>query len=204
MKIYRDIEQGTKEWEALRIASIGGSSIGDAVAGGGGKVRKTLMCNFIQEIITGEKTDHFVSWDMKEGIKHEPAARFAYEMRTGVDVEQVALVKHSEHKHDSPDGLVDENGMIEIKRRILSVFLDFIEKPTIPTGDRKQMQWGMYVCEREWCDYVLYCPYIELKADPLIIVRVKRDEAEISELTCGADEFIKDMQTLLLRVLKRR
>lgn len=204
MEIYRDIEQGTPEWDALRIASIGGSSIGDAVAKGEGKVRKKLMCEFIEEIINKKKTEHFVSWDMKEGIKYEPHARYKYELRTGVDVEQVALVKHSEHKHFSPDGFPGPNGLIEIKRRILPVFLDFIEKPTIPTSDRKQMQWGLSLCEKDYCDYILYCPYIEKKADPLIIVRVERDEKEIKELHEGADLFIQEMQTLLLRVLKRR
>jgi len=204
MEIYRDLEQGTPEWDALRIASIGGSSIGDAVAKGEGKVRKTLMCNFIQEIVSQEKTEHYVSWDMKEGIKWEPFGRFKYEMRYGVDVEQVALVKHSEHKHFSPDGLVGEKGMIEIKRRILSVFLAFIEKPTIPTKDRKQIMWGLSICKREYCDYTLYCPYIEKKADPLIVIRVERDEKEIKELHEGADLFILEMQTLLLRVLKRK
>lgn len=204
MEIYRDMEQGDPEWMKLRIASIGGASIAQAVAKGEGKTRKTLMCNFIQEIINEEKTQGFVSWDMQEGIKWEPHGRFKYEERMGVDVEQIALVKHSEHKHFSPDGFVGANGLIEIKRNILSVFLESIESKKIPTQYRKQMQWGMFICEREFCDYVVYCPYIERKADPLMVIKVERDEAEIKELDKSADDFINDLQTLLLRVLKRR
>lgn len=202
MKIYRDISQGDPEWMKLRIASIGGSGIGDAVAKGEGKTRNQLMCDFIEEIINEEKKEGFVSWDMKEGILYEPFARDAYRLRTGHKVEEVALVKHSEHKHYSPDGLINPDGLIEIKRAKLSVFIEFDKNKKISTGRRKQMQWGMRICERKWCDYVMYCPYIEKKADPLRIVRVSRDEKEIKELDEGANRFIEEMQNLFVRVMK--
>ena len=203
MKIYTDeFKQGDPEWMKLRIASIGGSTISQAIAQGEGKTRHELMCNFVEEIINDEKKDDYVSWDMKEGIYWEPFGRFKYEQKYGVDVEQVALVKDSVHRHYSPDGYIGSEGMIEIKRAKLSVFIEARKKRNIPTDRRRQMQWGMSICERQWCDYVMYCPYIEKKVDPLLVIRVERDEKEIKELDEGANLFIEEMQSLLIRVMK--
>ena len=203
MIVRDDIEQLDEEWMELRIGSIGGSSISSAIAKGEGKTRQTLMWDFVEEIISGEKKSGFVSWDMREGLKWEPRGRLLYELKYLTPVKQIALVKHSEHKHYSPDGWVNDNGMIEIKRAILPVFQETREKRNIPTDRRRQMQWGLFICEREWCDYVMYCPYIEKKVDPLLVIRVERDEKEIKELDKGANLFIEEMQSLLIKVMKR-
>lgn len=202
MEIYRDIAQGTPEWNALRLASIGGSTITHAVAKGDGKTREALMWDWVEEKLSGVKKDSFVSWDMKEGIKWEPRGRLLYEIRTGIEVDQVALVKHSEFKHYSPDGFPDPRGLLEIKRAKLPVFLDAVKTRNIPTARRRQVQWGMSICKRDWCDYVMYCPYIEKSVDPLLVIRVGRDEKEIKELHEGADQFIEDFKGLYLRSIK--
>ena len=93
METYRDIDQGSLEWMALRIGSIGGSSIGKAVAGGQGKVKTQLLYDMVGEILAGEKKTGYSNHDMQIGIEMEPKARNLYEFLNDVEVEVVALVK---------------------------------------------------------------------------------------------------------------
>jgi hypothetical protein len=71
----------------------------------------------------------------------------------------------------------------------------------IPTNYRKQMLWGLRISGREWCDYVVFCPYIK-DVDPLLVTRVQRDEKEIKELDSGADEFISEMLSMVWAMRK--
>jgi len=202
MEIYTDIDQQSPEWFALRIGSIGGSSISTAVAGGQGKIRNRLLYDLVGEILSGEKKGGYTNHEMQEGIKYEPEARQLYEFLYDVEVRQVALVKMSEHKHCSPDGLLDHDGMIEIKTLTPSRFVEVKATGIIETAYRKQMQWGMLICERQWCDYACYSPYVARKVHPLHVIRVKRDDKEIKELDEGANVFIEELQSLLIKVMK--
>ena len=202
MEVYDNFSQGDPLWNQLRIGSIGGSSISKAVAGGEGKVRDGLMYDMVQEILSGEKINHYVSWDMQQGIKLEPVALAAYHLRTSYEIKQISLVKHSEHKHYSPDLFALSDGLGEIKIRTFKVWDAFRKNKIIPKYERNQMQWGMWICEKAWCDYITFCPYIERKVDSLIITRVDRDDKEIRELEDGANVFIEEMQSLLIKVMK--
>ena len=202
MEIYTDIDQQSPEWFTLRIGSIGGSSISKAVSGGQGKMKTQLLYDLVGEILSGEKKSGYANHEMQEGIKYEPEARRLYEFLNDVEVRQVALVKMSEHKHCSPDGLLDPDGMIEIKTLIPSRFVEFKATGGIETAYRKQMQWGMWICERQWCDYACYSPYVARKVDPLHVIRVERDDKEIKVLDEGANAFIEEMKNLLLQILK--
>ena len=195
MEIIRDIEQGSPEWFSIRLGSIGGSSISKAVAGGKGDTRRKLMYDLAGEILTGVQADSYSFRHADRGKEFEPEARDLYAFERGVEVEQVALVKAGPHKHYSPDGLCD--GLIEIKVRIPSVFIEAVEEGKIPTSDRKQIQWGLHLCEREWCDYIQHCP--EMVDRPQFVQRIYRDEKEIKALNSGADEFIAELLDLVKR-----
>ena len=102
------------------------------------------------------------------------------------------------HKHYSPDGLVGDDGMIEIKSVIPAVQVETILSGKVPAAYRKQIQWGLHICQRKWCDFVSYSPLI---ADqPLFILRVERDEKLIKELDEGADKFIVEMLALVEKI----
>jgi len=210
MEIIDTIDQLSPEWNALRIGSIGGSSISDVVAqerdstkkSGKTGVRKKLLYRFVGEILSGQKYQGYASHDMKEGAEYETEARGYYSLITGVEVRQVALIKDGPHKHVSPDGLIADVGMVEIKTAIPSIFVETKDTGSIATDRRRQMQWGLKRSGRQWCDYVMYCPYLKGDYDPMIVIRLERDEKEIEFLEAGADEFIKDMISLFLRVNK--
>ena len=199
MNIITDCIQGDPAWLALRIGSIGGSSISKAVAKGEGKMRKQLLYDMVGEILSGEKKDSFKTFHMEEGLKYEDEARSLYAFRDDVQVEQIAMFKDGPHKHASPDGCVGVAGMIEIKTVIPSVFVEGKLTGKIPTAYRKQIQWGLKRSGRSWCDYVVYCPYVK-DIDPLLVIRLRRDEKEIAELEVGADEFIAEMLEMVERM----
>ena len=200
--IEHGVEQGTEEWQELRIGSIGGSSISKAVAKGEGKQRTQLMYDLVGELLSGQKKQGYTNSFMEEGTKHEPRARELYSFIKGVEVQQTGVIKLTDHYHYSPDGIVDPGGLIEIKTVIPSVYVELLATKKIPTGYRRQMSWGLFVTGRGWCDYCAYCPYVEEKAEvsPLHIIHVERDEKEIAFLRDGADKFVEEMLALYDKV----
>ncbi len=203
MKIL-ECAQMTDEWFAARIGSVGGSSIASVVAKGEGKMRKNLLYRLVGEILSDVKYEGHSNADMLRGIEQEPDARNMYEFVTGNKVKQDGLIKpkivlmEDENKHYSPDGLVYHYGMIEIKSVIPSVHVETILSDKVPAAYRKQVQWGLHICERKWCDFVSYSPLITDR--PIWIKRVHRDEKLIKELDGGADKFIEEMLLLVEKI----
>uniref|UniRef100_A0A6M3J3F0 Putative exonuclease n=1 Tax=viral metagenome TaxID=1070528 RepID=A0A6M3J3F0_9ZZZZ len=198
MEIIDTIVQGSDEWFAARLGSIGGSSIADVVAGGQGKMRKNLMYRLAGEILSGVKYEGYKNEHMDRGLEQEPDARSFYELISGNTVRQVGLVKESDYIHFSPDGLVDPDGITEIKCTIPSVHIETILQNEIPAAYRKQCQWGLYICQRQWVDFVSYSPLITDK--PILIIRRVRDEKLIQELKEGAEKFLMEMAKIIRQV----
>jgi len=196
-----DMPQGSDEWFTERIGSIGGSSIASVVAKGEGKMRKNLLFRLAGEILTGVKYEGFKNDHMDRGIEQESEARIRYELVTGNEVVQVGLVKLTDYKHESPDGLVGKDGKIEIKCVIPSVQVETIIADKVPANYRKQVQWGLFICERQWCDFISYSPLVTSR--PMWIKRVERDEKLIKELDEGADKFIKEMLEILDTITRK-
>jgi len=190
--------QGSPEWFTARIGSIGGSSIASVVAGGQGKMRKSLFYRLAGEILSGVKYEGYKNADMDRGIEQEVDARNVYAMEKEIEIEQVGLIKESEFKHYSPDGLLGFIAMIEIKCTIPSVHVETIDTGKIDGGYLKQIQWGLYVCQREWCDFISWSPLVT--DYPIWIRRVERDEKLIKELNDGAEKFIDELKSLVLRI----
>jgi len=194
MRIF-EMQQGDDDWFAERIGSIGGSSIASVVAKGEGKTRKNLMYRLAGEILSDVKYEGYKNEHMDRGIEQESEARIRYELVTGNEVVQVGLIKLTDHKHESPDGLVGNDGKIEIKCVIPSVQVETIISDRVPAAYRKQIQWGLFICERQWCDFISYSPLVTSR--PMWVRRVDRDEKLIKELDEGADKFIKEMLEIL-------
>lgn len=195
MEIIKDIPQGSDEWHRLRLGSIGGSGITKAVAKGSSRIQYAR--ELASEILTGVPAPHFQFKDAERGHIYEPVARNRYAYIRNVEVEQFAMVKDGPHKHHSPDGIVDDDLMVEIKTRLPHVFIEIVETNSKPsTGDRRQIQWGLKRWDKKLCDYIQYCPELEGVCDPMIITRFGRDEKEIEFLESGCDKFIKE--TLLI------
>jgi hypothetical protein len=191
MKIIKNIEQGTDEWFKLRLGSIGGSSIGKVCTGGKGATRTKILHEKIGEILSGKPAVGYKFPHADRGVENEPHARTLYSFMRDVEVEEIAMIKEGKHRHYSADGLVGENGLVEIKTRIPSIYVEAVLRKTMPTSDKRQMQWGLFISQREWVDYIQYCP--EIEDNPILIQRIERDEKLIEELDTKATIFISEM-----------
>jgi hypothetical protein len=201
-EIIKDCEQGSDEWLTLRCASIGGTAIGKIAPNG--KQRHDLLRVFVGELLTGQPAENKGFQFAERGHEFEDKARSDYILTHGSEVEQVAMVRLDHHKHTSPDGLVGNDGMVEIKTRIPSVFVSAIEDGNRPINVARQIQWGLYVCEREWCDYIQYCPeFAEAGLNPMIVERITRDDKLIKDLRSSADVFISDMLKMADKIKNR-
>jgi hypothetical protein len=160
MAEWIDVQQNTEEWESLRIGRIGGSSIGKIMANYGkafGDPAKKLAQKIAIEQITGRAiSDNYSNGDMERGHEQEPIARALYEDHFFSPVTNGGYFVDG-NIGVSPDGLVDSDGMIEIKSVIYSVHFDTIKRNDIDPSYKWQLYFNLMISGREWIDFVSFC-----------------------------------------------
>lgn len=196
MQIIRGIEQGSEEWHNLRSGTITGSMFSAVLSKGAGKTRKAYMYSLAAEVLTGEVADSFSNEYMEWGTKTEPQARAMYKLRTGSSLESVAFIKGVEGVGVSPDDLVNENGLLEIKCPKTTTQIETYMSGKMPTKHKAQVQGQLWVSEREWCDFVSFDPRINGVASWLC-VRVERDEEYINTLKSEVARFKAELDELV-------
>ena len=203
-----DIIQRSPEWYAERCGSLGASQLADALAktkSGWGASRANLRAKLVVERLTGQQEEGFIrSAAMQWGVDKEEEARIAYSFVTGRDVVEVGLYKHPTiiGSHASPDGLVDEDGCIEIKCPNSATHIETLKSNLIAHRYLLQMQWQMACANRKWCDFVSFDPRMPDHL-MLYIQRVQRDddmlkilESEVSEFLAEFDEDVKALSKI--------
>lgn len=197
MKIIRDIEQGSKEWLDLRLGKITASRVSDIMTNGkGGKPSKTsesYMIELISEILTGSQADFYVNNAIAWGNECEPQARAMYELENDIDVEEVAFIQRDNFVGVSPDGLVGESGLLEIKCPTSKKQIERALSDCYHAEYKAQIQMQLWVSGREWCDFVSFDPRVNGKASYLQ-ERVYRDEDYITDMKNRIDVFVESMQ----------
>lgn len=198
-----DIIQGSPEWYKAKNGKVGASRISDIMAttkSGPSASRKNYMAELVVARLTGNYPESYTSPAMQWGIDNEPLARQAYEERMFVEVQTVGFVLvPGMDAGASPDGLVGDDGLIEIKCPNTATHID-----TLLTGkiDRKyilQMQFQMFVTGRAWCDYVSFDPRLP---DNLCYYRqrVMRDDALIDEIVTEVNKFLHELDEMERRL----
>jgi hypothetical protein len=137
------------------------------------------------ERISGELLDdpQFDPWQSKRGRELEPDARLLYEERKGVLVDEVGLALTDDRKFGaSVDGLIDDDGSLEIKCFLAPAKLAPILLENDIGDCKDQIQMGLWITGRKWCDFVLYCPALKRINRHLTIIRIDRDDDYIEEL----------------------
>jgi len=164
LQTFNDIEQGTDEWHAARRGIITASVIGQLITAKTIKVAandtsRQLTAHLVAERITGYTEPTFVSADMERGNWDEPIARDIYSEHYSPAVEVGFMVREIDgHRLGySPDGLVGTDGLIEIKSRRQKKHLATILADEVPLENMAQIQCGLLVSGRAWCDYVSFC-----------------------------------------------
>ncbi|WP_144627589.1 lambda exonuclease family protein [Arthrobacter woluwensis] len=200
LTIYNDLEQGTDEWLQARCGILTASVIGQLITPTNVKVAnndtaRALTATLTAERITGYVEPAHVTADMERGTLDEPYARDAYAQWSGARVEQVGFMvldNWGTRLGFSPDGLVGEDGLIEIKSRRQKKHLQTIVNGEVPAENMAQIQTGLLVSRRFWCDYVSFCSGM-----PLFVKRVYPSEKWFGAIIAAALGFEKNAASII-------
>jgi len=190
------MSQGSDEWFEARCGLATASRLNDVMAGGEGKTRRSYIYTLIGERMTGEPAVGHQNQHTERGHEQEPIARGLYEAQSGVSVEQCGIMLNHGIGY-SPDGMVGDEGLLEIKTKLPHLQAEVLDKGKVPPEHMKQIQGGLWVSERNWLDFVSYCPQM-----PLFVARVYRDDHIISEIESEVERFYKDLSETMDRIME--
>ena len=203
------MEQRSNEWFEARRGKVTASRITTGLLMGKTTVGYTnLFAEALVVRMGGVAGEGYVngnlSADVKRGIALEPEARAHYQFVQDVDVIEPGFILHPTLPHcgASPDGLVGDEGLIEIKCRRTAEHINFIIKRDIPKAYRYQMQFQMMCTGREWCDYVSYDPRLAPYNLQFDFERIYPDDAIIEEITAAVHEFNADVDAKIEQLNK--
>lgn len=194
-----DIIQGTDAWHQLRLGKVTASRVADIMAKtktGVSASRQNYLIELALQRVTGTIEPTYTNDAMAWGTATEPQARVAYEVKTGNFVDQIAFVNHPtiEWFGCSPDGLVNSDGLIEIKCPNSATHWATIKDGKPPTKYIIQMQTQMAVTNRQWCDFVSFDPRMPERSQ-LFICRVERDKTMIEEIESEVVKFLSEVES---------
>lgn len=199
MKIH-NFEQRTEDWYNIRKGKMTASNADTIIANGKGL--ETYIYNLMAEYYSSAEKENYINADMQRGIDLEPEARLEFEFYTGLDVQEVGFIEYNEFIGVSPDGLIGDDGLIEIKCPNDSVYFKLLLSDNIKPEYIAQMQMQLYVTNRQHCYFVSYNPNFEKS---LYIKKITRDEEMIEKLKKGLDkgtELIKEIKKNFRKVGK--
>lgn len=192
-----NIIQGSDEWFAIRCGKATASRFSDILAktktGAAAAGRSNYIAQIVCERLTGSPEESFSNAAMQRGTDLEPIARAQYSVCKNIIVDEVGFILHSSIAAGaSPDGLIDDDGGLEIKCPGKAAHLEYLKLETCPAKYLAQVQGGMWITERKWWDFVSYHPefpeWLQLK-----IIRVQRDDEYIKMLEFEVDKFLSEV-----------
>lgn len=201
MQVITDIEQGSSEWLSLRLGIPTMSELECLLVngkgeGGFGVAAFTYMDQLIGERITGEAAElPFTTKATARGHEYEIIARDLYEAREEVKTNQAAIIINHGCGY-SPDSLVGDNGLTEIKSKLPKFQVAVILGGEVPKEHVAQCQGGLWVSERDWIDFISYWPGM-----PLFVKRMYRDEEYIRNVSERVQRFNEMLEDRMARVL---
>ena len=198
------MEQKSDEWFAARLGKVTASRVADVIAKtktGYSASRENYMAQLVVERMTNTKAESFTNAAMEWGTSQEPFARAAYEIKQGVMVEETGLVDHPTipMAGASPDGLVGEDGLVEIKCPNTATHIDTLLTQTVPAKYITQMQFQMACTGRQWCDFVSFDPRMPTKAQ-IFVKRVLRDDVFIREVESEIKKFLAEVSAKVIQL----
>jgi putative phage-type endonuclease len=197
--------QGSDDWFKARLGKVTASKLIDVMTNGKGgaesltraKYRMDLAC----ELLSNTKAESFTNDAMARGTELEPIARMFYEVKFNVVVQEVGFINHPFvlMSGASPDGLVGDDGLIEIKCPNRNTHGTTIATGDIPAKYMSQMQWQMACTGRQWCDYVSFCPEM-MDGLELFVKRVPRDNEFIMKAEIEVGKFYQEVIDLITKI----
>lgn len=192
-----DLIQRTPEWFAARTGKVTASRVADVIAktkSGYSTSRANYVAELVVERLTGTPAESFTNGAMKWGTEQEPHARNLYAFHADVDVAEVGFVPHPTIAESgaSPDGLVGDDGLVEIKAPNSATHIDTLLGQRVPEKYVTQMQWQMACTGRAYCDFVSFDPRLP-PSMRLFVKRVERDDACIATLEAEVSTFLAEV-----------
>ena len=201
------IEQGSLEWKMLRAGKVTASRVADVLSkikSGESAGRKNYKMDLVAERLTNQPAESFTNSAMQWGTEQEPFARIAYETKMNLFVKQIPFMDHPkiEWFGCSPDGLVAEDGLIEIKCPNTTTHLEYIDGGKPPAKYIPQMQTQMACTGRKWCDFVSFDPRLPENLQ-LFVVRLDRDDGYIKDMETEVQKFLQEVDELFTKLKER-
>lgn len=197
-----DCEQGSPEWFKHRMGIVTASEFATVMAkgreGGDSKTRRKYMLTLIGEQLTGEPHESFTNKHMERGNEMEAEARSYYAFMADAEPVKVGFLKRG-RVGCSPDSLIGENGMHEIKTKQPHLHLEVLIADKLPPEHVAQCQGALWVAGREWIDFQSYWPRM-----PPFIKRAYRDEAYIKKIEQSVNDFLSEMDELMHKLTQGR
>ena len=199
MQIFK-CEQGSDEWYAVKLGKVSASHFSEVLAKGAGKTKTAYLFRLLGERLSGDAYEAYSNKTMDRGIEVESEARTYYEALYDV-VEQVGFVQLNDDVGCSPDGLVGNDGLLEIKSPQPNTHLTYIYNDRLPPVYKPQAQGNLWIAERKWCDFISFDPRV--KARPFWKHRVFRDESFIKELAIQVQVFVSELKELEAKIINK-
>ena len=201
MKIHEDVLQGSTEWLNLR-AGIPTASEFDSILTPGGKASKSserYLFSLLAERIMGHPRIESVSTWMDRGAEMEGEAVSFYELQRDCETVKVGFITNDSGTIGaSPDRLVGDDGLLEIKVPSEHVHVSYLLKKAVDQTYYPQIQGQLWIAERQWVDICSYHPEM-----PPALIRVERDEAFIVLLKAAVGEFSKVLENMALELAEK-
>jgi putative phage-type endonuclease len=198
------MNQQTPEWFAQRVGKVTASRIADVMAkvkSGEAASRANYRAQLVAERLTGVPSESYTNAAMQWGTDTEPYARMAYEADTGNLVLETGFVLHPEigFSGASPDGLIGDDGLVEIKCPNTATHIEYLLNNGVPEKYKPQMAWQMACTGRKWCDFISYDPRLpdDLK---LFCAKYLRDDEYITELESAVSQFLEEVEETVLHL----
>ena len=196
--------QGSPEWLSERAGKVTASMVSAVLAKPETAGFRDYQAQLVAEILTGKpQGSDYTNAHMAFGTEMEPLARSAYEAETGFSVDEVGFCQHPtiERAGASPDGLVGNSGLVEIKCPKVATHLAYLIAGVVPAGYKNQMMWQMACSGRDWCDFASFRPDLPEHLQ-LFIIRFKRDPERIKELEAAAIAFLDTVDKMINQLKK--
>ena len=195
--------QGEDAWLQIRLGKASASNFSKVLAGGSGKTRgdymKKLAFERIHNLPFPDKFKGNAS--MEHGNETESEARDLFALHQGIKIDQIGFAEYNADIGCSPDGLIGDDGLIEIKCPDTLTHMDYIRgKKTMPKSYVDQMQGQLWILKRQWCYFVSYDA--RYPSEPFAWQKIIRDEKKIAELEVKLGIFIEELESLVVELTK--
>lgn len=202
------VAQGTEEWHTARLGRATASRFSDIMAKvktGEAAGRKNYRALLVAERLTGKREETFQSNAMAWGTETEPLARLRYDLNSENEVEECGFFAHDTLMAGaSPDGLIGNDGLLEIKCPNSATHIETIRKQTLPYQYYWQVVGQLWITGRNWCDFVSFDPRMPANAQ-YFCLRVWRDEQKIKQLQTEVESFLDtvDLEVTFIQNYKK-